>query len=383
MPRPRGTPVHSLGPPMHSILVLASLVSTMALQQPAKSPAAWRLSSRPILSLGSRDAAGPELFGKVAGAVRLSSGVVVVVDAATLEVRFFSPTGKHLKTAGRRGAGPGEFRTVKSVRLCGSDSTFVYDPALMRISVFTPTGTYARGIDLRTLSVEGPPPYDFWCNRSGVLAFVHRSSEPPQRIGPRRPKVAITVASPTGAVVSLGSFPASERYFLGSEDIPRPLGKQTSVALGSTTAFVGTGDGFEVSSFALDGNRRGTVRDSHQPLAVTSVHVERFIARLTAGLRRGDPAATERLYRELEYPKEFPPYAALMTDGFEHLWIEAYPIPGRELREWSVYSTDGVAIASLRIPGSFEILGAGADYVLGVWRGDDDVEYVRVYSVIK
>src|SRR5687767_15495740 len=73
--------------PFPLAVLLASLVWVQA-QDPPKT---WRVSERPILSIGSSDAEGPELFGSVEGAVRLSSGTVVVADGKSLELRFFSP----------------------------------------------------------------------------------------------------------------------------------------------------------------------------------------------------------------------------------------------------------------------------------------------------
>src|SRR5688500_17313623 len=86
---------------------LVVFLSSFVWVQAQKPPKTWRVSERPILSIGSSDAEGPELFGSVEGAVRLSSGIVVVADGKSLELRFFSPAGRHLRTSGRRGGGPG------------------------------------------------------------------------------------------------------------------------------------------------------------------------------------------------------------------------------------------------------------------------------------
>ncbi len=364
-----------------AILVFAT--ASLGAQKPPK-PSTWRLSERPVLSIGSRAGKGPEEFGSVTGAVRLSSGTVLVADGMSLEVRLFSPAGTPLRTSGRRGAGPGEFRTMKSVRRCAGDSTFVYDPALARISVFSPNGAYARAMDVRSWSASGLPPYDFWCNSGGTLAFVHRSSAPPAGNGPRRPDVAITVIARNGSVVNLGTFPASERYFLGSEDFPGPFGKQTSVGLGASSVYVGTGDAFEVAEFSLSGVAVGTLRETRAAVPLTAPQVSEYIRRQIARRTgRVDARALEKLYREIEYPSAFPPYATLMVDGLDNLWIEGYPIPGEDLREWSIHSKAGAGIAVLWVPSNLQLLEAGRDYVLGVWRDELDVEYVRVYSLVK
>jgi len=52
---------------------------------------------------GSGDGSGPELFGRVAGLVRLANGTVVVADAEALELFRRLMSAAH--TAGRRGTG--------------------------------------------------------------------------------------------------------------------------------------------------------------------------------------------------------------------------------------------------------------------------------------
>lgn len=366
-----------------SILILGSL-GVAALVQTG--PTAWRLPVTPLVSIGSRDAEGPALFGKVAGAVRQGSGAIVVADRLNQELRVFSATGDFLRTIGRFGAGPGEFRTIAAIRRCAGDSTFVYDVSLRRLSVFSPSGTYARAVDLGTWSAEGMPPYDLWCNAKGMVAALHRSSEPPAGPGPRRPQVQVTISSPDGALVHLGYVPASERYFFGSEDIARPLGKLTSVALGSDRVYVGTGDTFEVRALSFRGESLGVVREDRKPVTVAPADVTRYIEELNA--RLSGPAALdrttrERILRSFQYPKTFPAYGRLLVDPGDNLWVEDFPIPGATERGWSIFSKDGHAIGRLRVPVNFEILETGLEYVLGVWRDEFNVEYVRVYTLVK
>jgi hypothetical protein len=371
---------------MRMIPLFALLLMPVGWPEAQAPSAIWRLSDRPLLSLGSRDTAGPALFGKVVGAVRQGSGAVLVADRLNRELRLFSASGELMKVVGRFGAGPGEFRAISSLRRCSADSAFVYDLALRRVSVFDPSAAYVRAIDPGIWSLDGIPPYDFWCNSHGTLAVLHRSSEPPRGPGPRRPQVAITLVAPNGGLVRLGNVPASERYFHGSEDIARPLGKVTSIALGTTVVYVGTGDAFEVSQFSLQGERLGMVRETRSPINVTPAHVTQYISDLhdrRSGPGTLDKKTREAIYRDLEYPKTFPAYSRLIVDPSDNLWIEDYPVPGATDRGWSVFSKGRFAIARMRVPSNFEILEIGSDHVLGIWRDDLDVEYVRVYRLAK
>jgi hypothetical protein len=46
-------------------------------------------------------------FGRISNVVKLSDGRIVVADRSSMEVRVFTPDGKHQLTFGRRGAGRG------------------------------------------------------------------------------------------------------------------------------------------------------------------------------------------------------------------------------------------------------------------------------------
>ena len=374
-----------LGLARFAVVCLALFVAPGRLAAAQGHPATWALSKEPLLAVGSQNGERAELFSRIAGAVRLSSGAIAVADRDSRQLRLFSPSGARLTATGRQGAGPGEFRVISGLRRCAGDSIAVYDVALLRISIFGPSGSYVRAIDPRAWSAEGLPPYDFWCNAAGVFAAVHRSGAPPAGPGPRRPLVAITVSALGRPVVTLGAFPASERYFLDSEDIPRPLGKITSIAIASDVVYVGTGDAFEVAVYSLGGERLAPVHEGRPQAPVTrsdiAAYIEDQVERRSGS--RFDRKAVEQFYGRLEFPKTFPAYGRLLVDPMENLWIEDYPIPGQGVRGWSIYSRRGGRMAQLRVPSNLEIVDLGPNNVVGIWRDRLGVESVRVFGLRK
>jgi hypothetical protein len=46
-----------------------------------------------------------------------------------------------------------------------------------------------------------------------------------------------------------------------------------------------------------------------------------------------------------------------------------------------VFDVDGRRIATVELPERFNLMDAGADYVLGVWRDDLDVEHVQAFEL--
>ena len=48
---------------------------------------------------------------------------------------------------------------------------------------------------------------------------------------------------------------------------------------------------------------------------------------------------------------------------------------------WDVFDPDSRWITTLTLPLSLEMSDIGEDYILGVWKDDLDVEYVRMYAL--
>ena len=364
---------------IHSICA-ASLCVGVAFAQPAKQ---WTLSPTPLVSIGSVDQGGPEMFGRVAGAVRLSTGDLAIADAQASEVRFFDARGRFRRAMGRSGDGPGEYRTISSVHRCAKDTIIVYDPSNLRLTVVSPAGALARTLDVRTIAGNNAPPYEMSCNEDGLFAFIHRSPAPPTGIGPRRPPVSIVLAR-NGRIVPLGSFPAGERYFNGSNDAPRPLGKVTSVAIGRSVVYVGTGEGSEVAAYAMNGTLIKRLSIPGAPVRLTRGDIDRYVRDRTAraaGL--SDTVALARYYRAIEYPEMLPAYRRLLADAQDRLWVEEYALPGASVVNWTIVAPSGAVVAKLRIPSAFEPTEVTASHVTGIWRDENAVPFVRTYAVVR
>lgn len=106
--------------------------------------AGWSLSERPSTSIGVLEGDPEDQLFRVRGAVRLEDGRLVVANAGTGEVRFYSPDGRFIHSAGREGEGPGEFGAMGPLYRLGPDSLLVWDNAGLRMSVFDTAGAFVR-----------------------------------------------------------------------------------------------------------------------------------------------------------------------------------------------------------------------------------------------
>src|SRR5690606_23536502 len=92
---------------------------------------------------------------RVATAVRLGDGRVLVANTGSGEVRFFGADGTLLRTVGREGEGPGEFRALSRLYVLPGDSLLATDVSLDRLTVFDAQGAVARTAPLEQVPGDG------------------------------------------------------------------------------------------------------------------------------------------------------------------------------------------------------------------------------------
>lgn len=364
--------------PLTNLLQFAALVCGVASSAQAQT---WNLASEPLFETGTSAGDSDLGFGSIGGIVWLD-GFLAIADVQANHVVLVDERTQTHRTVGRFGGGPGEFRTIRAVLKCSASRVFVYDPAVMRVSVFSTAGVFERAIDVRSLSTSGAPPYDLACSSSGHFVAVNRSPAPPGGIGPRRPEVALQVYPSSGRQWSGGRVPASERYFDGSNDFPRPFGMQTSVAVGSRFWVLGTSEGDSLSVFAVGDSGRliGTIRTGFTRRSLTRKVIETYVnSAVAARAGRADTVALRTLYSELEYPELSPAYRRVLIGTNDEIWVEQYPVPGDATAQWAIFSPEGMQIGRLGVPGALRLEAVDADRVVGVWRGSDDVLRVRSY----
>jgi len=348
-------------------------------------PQEWRISTRPTVEIGSTARAGPDLWSAVVGMVKVPGGNITVLDGGRRAVEVFLPNGTHVSSAGGRGEGPGEFRTMRPPMSCGGDSVVVWDPSLRRSSLFDGAGTFVRQFRLTR-----PPggeqtwlPWKVVCNRSGIYVTTLRDIGGfPTAEGPTRIDFRLEIGQETGPIVTLGPFPGSEFYLTDGSMAPRPLGKETLVAVDTDRVFIGTGDAFEIDVYSLNGEKISTIRDDFEPTDLTDAVLDGYVSdRISSGRR--SPESVRRFYARLEYSEHLPAYSKLLVDLAGNLWVQEYPVPGEEGTVWRVFDKDGHRVTVVQMPSSFDAFQIGEDFVLGVGEDGSGVQFVRQYSLIK
>ncbi|MEQ9400970.1 MAG: hypothetical protein RJQ04_17515 [Longimicrobiales bacterium] len=342
----------------------------------------WRVDSVAVRTLtGAGDAF---TFFRVADAMRLADGGVVVLDGGTSEVRFFDASGAHRRTVGREGDGPGEFRRLSAVAPFGGDSLFVYDETARRATVLTPAGEVGR-----VLSVEGdlqiaellPLDGTALVGKAWSLAGFASTA------GPYREEYVVVTLDRTGRVTdTLTTLPAWNGYKVNREgggysDFAPLFPVDGHLAVAPDGVVLGRADRMEFARMGRSGDSRRIVRAPVLDRGLTPREIE---AERAAMMRPGTSARVREVVDRLPAQELRPGYRDLQVDAEGAVWLEAYRSPRLEAddpAEWHVFDPDGAWLGTVSTPARFRVLDIGRDYVLGVRRDSLDVERVELLGL--
>jgi hypothetical protein len=353
------------------------------------SESGWTLSEDPSLQIGVTDGPVEYQFTDIQGAVRLPGGGFVVADGGSHEIRFFDADGRFLTATGRRGDAPGEYRQIAGLGYGPGDSVWVYDFGTRRFTVLTTAGELVRTMNLGgALSAVGAVGRfsdgsfvvrEYWS--SGTHSGVVRS-------GLSRDPAAIATFSGDGAELdTVGVFPGREVY-IGSEDgravMSAPLYARTaSVALSGDEVYVGDQERFEVGLYTASGALRRLVRVLGIDLRVTQEDIDRAVAERLADQPPERHAMLRAHLDAMDVPETRPAYGRLLVDSESNLWVAehtSYPV---EPASGRVFDSGGGLLGVVRVPERFRVHQIGEDWILGVWRDEFGVEYVRLHALVK
>ena len=371
----------------------------------------WTVSDEPLVRIGALAGAPEQQLNGVVGTVRLSGGDIVIGEWTTGELRRYGGDGNLVWRAAGEGEGPGEHAFLAFVGRLPGDSLVTFDQSLLRAQVFAPGGEAVR-----TMRVEwpgsgfGPGDVIGISERHLVLTFADQRGEAPPPGVARWPGIAIMALSlDDGSMRTLMDVPGREVYMfreggrVGNYIYRFGKGPRYTVS-GGRLALADT-ERFSVRSIALDDlSATWLLRREEPAREVTSEDVEAVVEVSISMIRgvEGMPAgAIEGLSRSMhESPtaSTLPALQSLHFDAAGNLWVEPYSLPGTDLPPFQVYSPEGAWLGTIAMPPGLSLeppsglqLGIGLkagfeigdDYILGVWRDELDVEYVRMYALEK
>lgn len=362
----------------------------------------WEVPLEPLVEVGAAEGKEEYSFGFVSDAVRLSDGRLIVLDQMAELLRAFDERGLFIGNWAQRGQGPGELSRAEEIVRLPADSVLVSE-FMGSGSVFDSEGRFVRQF---RVPAEEWSMGDFstelsnW-SRYGLVGYLSDGSylvqlrawvERSPGVHPERVGLARLTESGTGdtlAVLTTGAFEVQDRG--------------DGMAVTSThfdpQVLAGTHDGQVYASDALsysyrvyseEGTLDKVVRLTWPRTAVTKDLKARWRKNRSQYWGRAlepgvPPGRLQQLFEQTPYPDSLPAFAALRVDAEGNVWGEATPVEG-----WPspspvqyVFDPTGAFLGVVHMPRGLRITDIGADYVMGVWRDENDVDYVRLYRLSK
>ncbi len=356
----------------------------------------WTVSAEPLVRIGAVDGPRDQLLDGVVAAVRMSNGDIVLGEWTTGELRRYDTEGTLVWRAAGQGEGPGEHRVLMFVGLIPGDTVVTWDARLNRVQLFDPDGA-----PMRTFRVEAPwsgaPPTGVIgvSGRQLVHTFGADAEEPEDGIV-RWPAVRIaTLSLEDGGVRVVMDVPGREVRADANEEFVQvmeyPFGKGPRYSVSAGWLAVVDTERFSVRSVSLDDGAVTAILRRDEPVReVTDEDVDAYVDWMTAGSVAAGLHVPPGL-RDQPMAPTLPALASIHLDAGGNLWVEPHSRHGSQVPPFQVYTPDGEWMGTVSVPPGLqqENLGLpvrleiGDDYILGVWRDELEVEYVRMYGLVK
>ncbi len=397
-------------PPIHTIHRDSAGIPIVTAVAPLWGPDdGWMVDPEPLLEIGTVSGALEYQFSDVVAAVRLSNGDVVVADRGASELRSYDAAGTFQWRAGRFGQGPGEFESLDFLGSTAGDSLVTYDETLMRVQLFDARGRVARNFGIRPQRFDSdgaggtPSPDDLSgpdkavgvVGRDLIVRFIE--------LGDLRTSGVVRWIDERPVAIRLADGSANDLIVVGGEEVLMRGGRREGGyafsnypefgASADRVAVIDT-DAYSVRVLSpVDGAVERIVRRDVAPREATDAVFEEHLAGIL-GMASGFPPEeidrVERMWRDFRRAPVLPVLRSIHVDTTGHLWLQPYYVAGADPPPFEIHAPDGSWLGSVSVPSGLQrafvqyqapYLEIGADYVLGVWTDELDVQYVRMYRI--
>jgi hypothetical protein len=376
-------------------------------QNPEQPPAQWTVSPQPGVVIGSTSGDSAYLFDRVMGLVRLSDGRWVVADMGSSQLRYYDANGHHLLSVGRNGEGPGEFRQLMAVFLLRGD-TIAADDSRYRHQLFDEKGNFVASLRMND-HPSAQQYYPIAARSDGTVIVLAQAPFPQKLDEPRSYAISYMRAELThtanAAELTLRDTAITWNAiqlmpgWRGGTDQLQFSGRVDAAVLSDGFA-VADPNSNEVRYYDSSGALRTIARGEGTRVAVTEEHKEALRARMIDLPAEGGGQVPESLRRQRmeitktwQYAEHLPVFAQMLAGSDGTIWLRDFvenekmigtwhAAPASPAR-WSALDRSGELLASVQLPGRFKPMLFGEDFVAGLYRDDEDVEFVHVYSIAR
>jgi len=351
-------------------------------------PSSWRLAF---------ETAPPEFTLTDVISVRtMDGGGLVVAESRTRELRIFDSAGQHVRTLGGIGEGPGEFSSLSTLSGLAGDTIWAWDSRNQRMTTFGPQGT------LLDASIFEGDPYDRLLrvyrlpegNWLGVSSWRDRERRTPQaqELDITRGSHVLRLLRPDGTELDTITVVKGTEYIselsirgttLAEMSFRRPFGRATYITPEPGGIVVGSNDRFEFLDYDATGSPRLLVRAPEFDLPIEAEEVSRARASQLDGSNASPEflRTMEATYSDFPLPEFRPAFSDIRVSRGGEIWLAEYEFEADSVSTWVVLDPRGMLLGSVAVPPGFQIHEVGEDYLLGVWKDELGVPFVRRYAL--
>lgn len=344
---------------------------------------AWKVAGNATLTLGGQAGDSAFDFVGIVGAKRLADGSLVVANGGTGQLRWFSATGKHLRTVGGRGSAPGTFAALSSLYSLG-DTLLAWNARARVLTRLSSSGEVLRQDTLRladstrlfaVLGVFGD---------GGLLAEAGTAIELKDRQpGFLRPGRSLFRFSKGGVSDSIGVLPGEELSLTiqggqaALSAVPFGLGSRLSVLPdGYVTS---EGDRMQLEERDTAGRLRRIIRWPGGRLPVSPDDIDRqgraLLGSAGTGMQR---AQLDSVWRAIVKPDSLPAIIGLVPDPGSLVWARRGRHVGDAEAEWWIFSNEGAWLGTVTLPSTVAPLDISADWIVLRTVDENRIERVEV-----
>lgn len=197
-------------------------------------------------------------------------------------------------------------------------------------------------------------------------------------------------------VVWEGFFPGQHSYTVWLNDSPVgrtvysiPFDIRPRAALGKDGYYLTLGEerGPEILDYDMLGGLRRVIRLAEPVLVPSRKELDKYVElqvdrqNIPDTSRKKVSDGLRRQYGEMSLPEMLPVHKRLLVDEAGWLWAELYRFDVGQPVRWLVFGPNGEGLGSVDMPPDLEVWQIGHDFVLGVWRDELGVEYVRRHAL--
>lgn len=346
----------------------------------------WTVETRPVMEIASESQGAVTLFNRVAHVEQLQSGELLVVDGATLELRFFGADGRFRRKVGRNGSGPGEYQSIAGV-VVDDGRLHVFDGSQARITRMDLAGGSV------TTTLVSPPPD----SRRGIWSytlggFIDRrpvflaSGFPSRNAAPARYTDSLPqyiYSRDAAAANRIGEMAVMDAFFESGRNKGDVIfGRFSSSAVGGGYLYVTDGGRFSVRAYDASGALVRTIKRELPPQRVTTADFEEYVSlrqRFAQTMSRDELRSLLSTIPRAEFK---PLISRMLVDDQDNLWVEHWAVRVQSgSGTWSVFSPTGRLLAEATFPSGFRPGTIRGGVVAGVHYDDDGVESIKLFRV--